>query len=98
METYKTNATLGVGKLIYTVASGIKQKNIQDTLYLEEFLGLDDIKPMQTSYTQSAEDRNSGDDEDKDKTEKVDEEVENKTETEPSENKTDDQETIKEEK
>ena len=57
METIKNHATLGVGKLNYFVASGIKQKNIQDTLYLEEFLGLNKITPMQTSYTQTAEDR-----------------------------------------
>ena len=54
---YKTNATLGVGKLDYIIASGIKQKNIQDQMYLEKFLKLDEIVPMQTSYTQTAEDR-----------------------------------------
>ena len=54
---YKENATLGVGKLDYFIASGVKQKNIQDQLYLEKFLKLDEITPMQTSYTQTAEDR-----------------------------------------
>ena len=54
---YKDNATLGVGKLDYFIASGVKQKNIQDQLYLENFLKLDEIVPMQTSYTQTAEDR-----------------------------------------
>lgn len=57
--TYKENATLGVGKLDYIIASGIKQKNIQDQLYLEKFLQLDALVPMQTSYTQTAEDRKS---------------------------------------
>ena len=57
--TYKENATLGVGKLDYIIASGIKQKNIQDQLYLEQFLKLDALVPMQTSYTQTAEDRKS---------------------------------------
>ena len=54
---YKDNATLGVAKLDYFIASGVKQKNIQDQLNLESFLGLNDITPMQTSYTQTAEDR-----------------------------------------
>lgn len=57
IKRYKENATLGVGKLDYFIASGIKQKNIQDQLDLENFLKLDGIKPMQTSYTQTAEDR-----------------------------------------
>lgn len=57
MRIYKENATLGVGKLDYIIATGIKQKDIADQLYLEDFLKLDEIKPMQTSYTQTAEDR-----------------------------------------
>lgn len=57
IRIYKDNATLGVGKLDYLIAAGIKQKNIQDQLYLEDFLKLEDIKPMQTSYTQTADDR-----------------------------------------
>ena len=76
---YKENATLGVGKLDYFVASGIKQKNIQDQLYLESFLALDSIVPMQTSYTQTADDRKSKDEEPDNK--------DNKTEIEPSDNK-----------
>ena len=78
---YKENATLGVGKLDYFVASGIKQKNIQDQLHLESFLKLNEITPMQTSYTQTADDRqeeSKGDNqEDKD----------NKTGIEPTDNK-----------
>ena len=58
---YKNNATLGVGKLDYIVASGTKQKNIQDVFNLEKYLHLDEISPMQTSYTQAPEDRDSGD-------------------------------------
>ena len=57
ISIYKENATLGVGKLDYLIASGIKQKNIQDQLELEKFLKLEDITPMQTSYTQTADDR-----------------------------------------
>lgn len=82
--SYKENATLGVGKLDYFIASGIKQKNIQDQLNLEAFLKLDQIVPMQTSYTQTAEDRvggGAGGDEDKS------DNKDNKTGVEPSDNK-----------
>lgn len=61
MKTYRENATLGVNKLDYFIASGVKQKNIEDQLYLESFLKLNKITPMQTSYTQTAEDREEGD-------------------------------------
>ena len=59
IKIYKENATLGVGKLDYIIASGIKQRNIKDNFELEEFLKLNEITPMQTSYTQTAEDRDS---------------------------------------
>ena len=62
IEVYRENATLGVAKLDYLVAAGIKQKNIQDRMELEDFLGLDQLKPLQTSYTQAPQDRDdSGD-------------------------------------
>ena len=57
IKVFKDNATLGVGKLDYLIAAGIKQRNIQDTFELESFLQLENITPMQTSYTQTAEDR-----------------------------------------
>lgn len=57
IKVYKENATLGVNKIDYLIASGIEQKHISDVLKLENILGLDQIVPMQTSYTQSAEDR-----------------------------------------
>lgn len=78
---YKENATLGVGKLDYFIASGVKQKNIQDQLNLESFLKLDQIVPMQTSYTQTADDRKEDG-----KNEKTDDK-ENKTKIEPLDNK-----------
>ena len=81
IEKYKNNATLGVGKLDYFIASGVKQKNIQDQLYLESFLKLNDITPMQTSYTQTAGDRKS--EIGNDKTGSQD----NKTGIEPTDNK-----------
>lgn len=64
IKVYKENATLGIGKLDYIVASGIKQINLQDQLNLEQFLKLDQITPMQTSYTQTAEDRQGDDNQD----------------------------------
>ena len=79
---YKESATLGVGKLDYFIASGIKQKNIQDQLHLESFLKLNEITPMQTSYTQTADDRVEEGVEGDDKSDK-----DNKTEVEPSDNK-----------
>lgn len=79
---YKENATLGVGKLDYFIASGIKQKNIQDQLNLESFLKLDEIVPMQTSYTQTAEDRVNEGVEDNNSGSKK-----NKTGIEPTDNK-----------
>lgn len=57
IKVYKENATLGVNKIDYLIASGIEQKHITDVLKLENILGLDQITPMQTSYTQTAEDR-----------------------------------------
>lgn len=58
---FRDNATLGVGKLDYFIAAGIKQKDIPDQLSLEDHLHLNDITPMQTSYTQTAEDRAADD-------------------------------------
>lgn len=55
IKVYKENATLGVGKLDYIIATGIKQKDIVDNFTLEAFLKLDRITPMQTSYTQTAD-------------------------------------------
>lgn len=53
IETYRANASLGVGKIDYIVATGISQKNIPDQLELESYLKLDQLKPLQSSYTQS---------------------------------------------
>ena len=62
IKTFKENATLGVGKIDYIIASGIKQRNIADTFELEKFLNLtENITPLQTSFTQTAEDRNGKD-------------------------------------
>lgn len=57
VKRYKDNATLGIGKIDYIVASGTKQRHIQDVFDLESRLDLTQIVPLQTSYTQTAEDR-----------------------------------------
>lgn len=59
IEIYRNNATLGVNKLDYLIASGTKQKNIQDQIILEDYLGLDKLKPLRTSYTQGDNGKNS---------------------------------------
>ena len=57
MEVYRQNATLGIGKIDYLVASGVKQKHIEDTFELENFLDLSRITPLQSAHTQTADDR-----------------------------------------
>ena len=84
IKVYKENATLGVGKLDFIIASGIKQRSIQDNFILEDFLKLKDITPMQTSYTQTAQDReDAGDNKEEGKDEKPEIEPSGKT-NEPS--------------
>ena len=82
IKIYKENATLGVGKLNYIVASGIKQRDIEGCFELETFLKLDQITPMQTSYTQTAVDREKEDTEDNGK-----EDESNPSDIEPSDKK-----------
>ena len=84
VKMFKDNATLGVGKLDYIIASGIKQKDISNQLYLEEFLQLNDIKPMQTSYTQTAEDRVAKEDVDKNESKNLKDTEKSDPENEPS--------------
>lgn len=55
IKVYKENATLGVGKVDYFIASGIRQIHLEDMLELEKYLHLDRIEPMKVSYTQTAE-------------------------------------------
>jgi hypothetical protein len=38
IDVYRQNATLGIGKLDYIIASGVKQKNIQDQLLFQPIL------------------------------------------------------------
>lgn len=85
VKRYKDNATLGVGKIDYIIASGTKQRHIQDAFNLESFLDLTQITPMQTSYTQTAADREQ--EEDKDNPSKKSDDETKKPGIEPSGNK-----------
>lgn len=48
---YKEGATLGTSKLEYIVALGTKQVNIPAKMDLEDYLQLDKLTPLSTSYT-----------------------------------------------
>jgi DNA-directed RNA polymerase delta subunit len=96
---YKEGATLGVNKLEYVVASGVKQVNLASKFELEDFLKLDQLKPLSTSYTQndnSKKDEDSDEESDK-KSDKTDESEDPKAdpsveEENDKENKTEQQE------
>lgn len=79
---YKEGATLGINKLEYAVATGVKQINLASKFELEDFLKLDQLKPLSTSYTQNDNSKtkeDSGETEVKDKDKKIEKET-NKTE------------------
>ena len=61
INLYKEGATLGVTKLEYIVSTGIKQINLSSKLKLEEYLKLDQLKPLSTSYTQNDNSKNKED-------------------------------------
>ena len=82
---YKDGATLGVNKLEYIVATGVKQINLQSKLELENFLQLDQLKPLSTSYTQSGDTETKTKDDTKQ--DEPTEEQTNDTNTNPSEEK-----------
>lgn len=79
---YKEGATLGVTKLEYIVSTGVKQINLESKFNLEDFLKLDQLKPLSTSYTQNdnskTETTSTNNNQD---TENNNEEVEDKTQT-----------------
>ena len=50
---YKEGATLGITKLEYIVSTGIKQINLESKIALENYLKLDQLKPLSVSYTQN---------------------------------------------
>lgn len=53
MLQYKEGATLGVSKLEYMVGLGTKQIDIAAKTQLEDYLKLDQLKPLSSSHTQS---------------------------------------------
>lgn len=53
LEIYRNGATLGVSKLEYLIGLGNKQIDIPSKLRIEEYLQLDKLKPLSTSYTQN---------------------------------------------
>lgn len=87
IKIYKDNATLGVNKLDYFIASGTKQKNIQDQLILEDYLHLNDLKPMQTSYTQSGNEESDESKDDKTLDSKNSDQADKESGIEPSDDK-----------
>lgn len=77
LNTYKEGATLGVNKLEYIIATGVKQINIGSKIELENFLELDKLTPLATSYTQN--DNSQKEREEADKNKKDDKEKEDNT-------------------
>ena len=59
MNIYKEGATLGVSKIEYIVSTGTKQVDIGSKYELENYLKLDKLKPLSTSYTQNDNSTNS---------------------------------------
>lgn len=53
VNLYKDSATLGVSKIEYIISTGVKQIHIRSKMELEDFLQLDQLKPLSTSYTQN---------------------------------------------
>lgn len=50
---YKEGATLGVSKLEYMIGLGTKQIDVAAKTSLEDYLKLDELKPLSSSHTQS---------------------------------------------
>lgn len=54
VRLYRENATVGIGKLEAVVATGVKQRSLQDRAKLEQMINLDSmLKPLQSSHTMS---------------------------------------------
>lgn len=54
IRLYRESATVGIGKLEAVVASGVKQRSLQDRAKLEQMINLDSmLKPLQSSHTMS---------------------------------------------
>ena len=54
VRLYRESATVGIGKLEAVVATGVKQRSLQDRAKLEQMINLDSmLKPLQSSHTMS---------------------------------------------
>jgi hypothetical protein len=54
IKLYRESATVGIGKLEAVVATGVKQRSLQDRAKLEQMIQLDSmLKPLQSSHTMS---------------------------------------------
>jgi hypothetical protein len=54
IKMYRESATVGIGKLEAVVATGVKQRSLQDRAKLEQMINLDSmLKPLQSSHTMS---------------------------------------------
>lgn len=69
LTKYKEGATLGIAKLEYAVAFGNKQVNLASKFTLEDYLKLDKLKPLSTSYTQNDNSKQDGSNNKNNKTE-----------------------------
>ena len=54
VKLYRESATVGIGKLEAVIATGVKQRSLQDRAKLEQMINLDSmLKPLQSSHTMS---------------------------------------------
>jgi hypothetical protein len=54
IRLYRESATVGIGKLEAVIATGVKQRSLQDRAKLEQMINLDFmLKPLQSSHTMS---------------------------------------------
>jgi hypothetical protein len=54
VKMYRESATFGIGKLEAVIATGVKQRSLQDRAKLEQMINLDSmLKPLQSSHTMS---------------------------------------------
>jgi hypothetical protein len=54
IRLYRESATVGIGKLEAVIATGVKQRSLQDRAKLEQMINLDSmLKPLQSSHTMS---------------------------------------------
>ena len=67
LDIYREGATLGTTKIEYIVVTGTKQINIKSKIAAEDYLGLDKLKPLSTSYTQKDNSKSNKDNKEENK-------------------------------